>query len=59
MPMTWEEWRTALSEEFKRRWGFTLDEYSGPDNDDCWKEMFEDGLTPREAADEEASAAEH
>ena len=60
--MTFDEWKAQLIIEL----GKTFDiegslvvgrRYIEDTGDDCWREMFEDGLTPSEAASEEAQAA--
>jgi hypothetical protein len=60
--MTFEEWKAQLAIEL----GKTFDiegrpvvgkQYIEDTGDECWREMFDDGLTPAEAASEEAQAA--
>ena len=58
--MTFEEWLTALAPELAASQSMTLDEaqaYIKDTGPECWRDMFEDELSPRDAADEEAHAA--
>lgn len=53
--MTFDEWLTALAVEFERiGWGISYVERTGAE---CWREMYDDGLTPVDAVSEEMSAA--
>ena len=59
--MTFEQWKDQLAIELSKT--FDLDggkvdgeQYIKDTGDDCWREMFEDGLTPADAATEEAIA---
>ena len=55
------KWLKALEPELARQLGMTeaeaavLIQSTGPG--DCWREMFDDGLSPEDAAGEEAHAA--
>jgi len=58
--MTFEEWKRDLAGELAAMFGWHG--YEGVDyiiktGDVCWREMFDDGLTPKEAAIEEVQAA--
>jgi hypothetical protein len=60
--MTFEEWKTLLAVELSKAFdlqGGVVDgvQYIKDTGDDCWREMFDDGLTPVEAADEEIYAS--
>jgi hypothetical protein len=53
-------WRIALADELSDVFKMTVSEattYIRDTGDDCWREMFDDGMTPKEAAGEEAWAA--
>lgn len=58
---TYEQWRTDLVECLKELYGATTEEMQRyveqTDSDNAWREMFDDGLTPDDAADEERHAA--
>ena len=61
--MTFEEWKAKVAAELSRM-TFTIEgaridgeQYLKDTGDDCWREMFDDGLTPTEAANEEMIAA--
>lgn len=60
--MTYPEWLKALEPELAKVFGMTVAEAAafiqGTGPGDCWKEMFDDGLSPSDAADAEADAAE-
>lgn len=58
--MTFEEWKKQLAIELSRV--MVVDKVDGADyirqtGDDCWREMFDDGLSPADAASEELCAA--
>ncbi len=60
--MTFEQWKDQLAIELSKTFdleGGKVDgeQYIKDTGDDCWREMFEDGLTPADAATEEAIAA--
>jgi hypothetical protein len=55
-----EQWKVALAFELERRFGwepFEGSNYIAKTGDDCWREMYDDGLTPSDAAGEEVIAA--
>jgi hypothetical protein len=53
-----EDWIVALDQEFQKiGWGY--ERYMQQTGSECWREMFDDGLTPSEAVSEELSAAAH
>ena len=61
--MTFEEWKVQVAAELSRM-TFTIEgeridgeKYIAETGDDCWLDMFEDGLSPTEAANEEMIAA--
>lgn len=61
--MTFDEWKAKVAAELARM-TFNIDgsridgeQYIRDTGDDCWREMFDDGLTPTEAANEEILAA--
>ena len=49
---TFEEWKTRLIGELTNLFG-NGEEYIRQTGDDCWKEMYDDGLSVYEAAHEE------
>ena len=58
--MTFDQWKSELATELSKIFGFASDEgerYITATGDDCWRESFDDGLSPKEAASEEANAA--
>lgn len=57
--MTFEEWKDQLANALAKAYGTTVDEMFTYVNDasDAWRESYDDGLTPREAADEDVYAA--
>lgn len=58
--MTFEAWKESLATELSKAFKMTTDEsvkYIRATGDNCWREAFDDGLTPKEAAAEEAWAA--
>ena len=61
--MTFDEWKVKVAAELSRM-TFTIEgeridgeQYLRDTGDDCWLEMFEDGLSPTEAANEEMLVA--
>jgi len=56
MTLTFEEWKKQLQAEFtKNDWP---EDYVEQVDDSSWREMFNDDLTPQEAASEEMSCGE-
>ena len=58
--MTFEQWKQELANALEKALGMDAGEgadYIENTGDDCWREMFDDGLSPTDAADEEAYAA--
>ena len=57
--MTFDQWKSELAKELGKVFGFSLDEgerYIAATGEDCWRESFDDGLSPKEAAGEEVNA---
>jgi hypothetical protein len=57
---TFEQWLAALAPELARVYGMSLAEaerYIRDTEPDSWRDAFEDGITPADAADEEARCA--
>ena len=57
---TFEEWKADLIECLMEMYAATKEEmvaYVRDTGDECWREMFDDNLTPDDAADEERHAA--
>jgi hypothetical protein len=58
--MDFLEWRGALAVELAKQFGMSHAEavkYIADTGDACWREMYNDELTPAEAAAEEISAS--
>lgn len=59
--MTWDEWIAALPAALAKIFAMTLDEarsyVEATGADGVWREMFDTGLSPAEAAEEEWCAA--
>ena len=58
--MPYEQWLDQLTHELARVLGMSEEEAATmieDCGDDSWRDAYDDGLTPREAADEEAHAA--
>lgn len=55
--MDWEHWKAQLAVELGKTFAMDGDEYIRQTGEECWREMFDDGMTPEDAADEEAYAA--
>lgn len=53
----WRKWRRELAAELSKTFDMDGAEYIRQTGDDCWFEMFLDGLSPSDAASEEAYAA--
>lgn len=51
---SWEEWRDELNRLYRAEYGWEAErlptECTG---EDCWREYFASGMTPREAIEEE------
>jgi hypothetical protein len=61
-PMTFEEWKAQLAVELSKTFDLeggkvNGEQYIRDTGDDCWREMFDDGLSPADAASEEAAEA--
>lgn len=55
--MNFEEWKIELEAELSRVFAMDGAEYVRQTGEECWREMFNEGLSPKEAVSEEASAA--
>lgn len=55
--MTFEQWKLELADALGRVFDMDGSEYIRQTGDDCWREMFDDGLSPTDAAGEELYAA--
>ena len=58
--MTFDTWKAQLATELADYFKMSMDEatkYIADTGEDCWREAFDDGVTPKEAAAEEAWAA--
>lgn len=55
--MDFETWKLHLAVELGRLFDMDGAGYIDRTGDDCWREAFNDGLSPREAAEEEHYAA--
>ena len=55
--MDWEHWKAHLATALGKTFAMDGNEYIRQTGEDCWREMFNDGLTPERAASEEAYAA--
>lgn len=55
--MDWDEWLKQLAVELGKDFGCDGADYIRQTGEECWREMFDDGLSPSEAADEEVRAA--
>ena len=57
--MDFGEWKEAVAVELLKLFGMPIEDARRyiTDSEQCWREMFADGLTPSEAAEEEADAA--
>lgn len=53
----WDQWKAQLAVRLTKRFGTDGVGYIQQTGDECWREMFNDGLSAAEAADEEAHAA--
>lgn len=53
----YSKWKIELSAALGKRFDMDGAEYIRQTGDGCWREMFSDGLSPSEAAEEEAYAA--
>ena len=54
--MDWDQWKQELAVALGK-YGVDGEDYIRQTGDECWREMFDDGLTPTDAASEEAWAA--
>jgi hypothetical protein len=57
MEMDWSRWLEQLAAELGKTFAMDGKEYIRQTGEECWREMFNDGLTPADAASEEAYAA--
>lgn len=55
--MTFEEWLKQLAVEIGKRFDLDGEEYIELTGEASWREMFDEGLSPSDAAAEEAHAA--
>lgn len=55
--MDWEQWKAQLVTELGKTFAMDGNEYIRQTGEECWRETFNDGLTPADAASEEAYAA--
>lgn len=55
--MTFDDWKQQLVDELYRVFQVDGEAYIRNTGEGCWREAYDDGLTPREAAEEEAYAA--
>jgi hypothetical protein len=55
--MEFENWKTELAAELGRVFAMDGAAYIRETGDDCWREMFDDGLSPADAAREEKYSA--
>lgn len=55
--MIFEQWKLHLAVELGRVFDMDGAKYIEQTGDDCWREMFDDGLSPADAASEEAYSA--
>lgn len=55
--MEFEQWKTELATALGKTFDMDGAEYIRQTGEECWREMFDDGLNPAEAASEEAHAA--
>lgn len=55
--MDWDQWKIELARELSRTFDMDGSEYIRQTGEECWREMFDDGLSPADAASEEAWAA--
>ena len=52
--MSFNEWLAALDEEAKRR-GYEGASITQDSGEECWRGYYEDGYSPKDAMDEEAT----
>lgn len=60
--MSFDAWKRELGVELERLLGMLPGDganYITMTGDACWREMFDDGLSPMDAAEQEASASAH
>lgn len=61
MPDNFERWKWKVGDEIARVFGWALIDgrkyVEATDDGENWREMFDDGLSPEDAAGEEALAA--
>lgn len=55
--MTFEEWKVELAAKLGVAFSMDGTEYIRQTGEACWREMFDDGLSPDEAVSEEYAAA--
>ena len=52
--MDFEAWKAQLASELGRTFDMDGADYIKETGEECWREMFEDGMSPADAASEEA-----
>jgi hypothetical protein len=60
--MNFEQWKRELANELEIQLAMLPGDgaaYIKATGDECWREMFDDGLSPADAAEQEASASAH
>ncbi|MBR2118481.1 MAG: hypothetical protein IJ935_07385 [Afipia sp.] len=55
--MDFADWMKALATELGKTFSMDGAEYIRQTGEECWHAMFEDGMSPEDAAGEEAYAA--
>lgn len=55
--MQWEQWLEQLKRDLGRAFNMDGAVYVRQTGEECWREMFNDGLSPSEAVSEEVYAA--
>lgn len=55
--MNFDQWKFELAAELGRIFDMDGAGYIKRTGEECWREMFDDGLSPSDAASEEAYAA--
>lgn len=56
--MSFEQWKAELADELGKAFDMNGSEYIRQTGEECWREMYDDDLTPAEAAREEVWAAQ-
>lgn len=58
--ITFDDWKSELAAKLARAFGVSQDEgrkYVEQCGDECWRECYDDGMTPSDSADEETHAS--